>query len=126
MALSFSPRIAPDDHPDHVAGDAVVCRDHAVRTARVIADRDGLLGGQPIPGMRSFVFELLLSGRPLAVLRRVIAVIVDALNGPFVLFANRARPHVGKEAFEAAPSLADLDAPTTVVVKRLGGRPRGQ
>lgn len=60
--------------------------------------------------------------RPAAVLRRVIAIVVDAVNG---VFAAWARSHVSKEVFKRSPALADRNAARLVVAEVLAVRVRG-
>lgn len=62
------------------------------------------------------VASLLLSGRPLAVFRRVIAIVIGALNREPV----RARTHVFQEGIKRGPALADLDASPSVATKVCG------
>src|SRR5262249_47475632 len=52
------------------------------------------------------------SGRPAAIARFVIAVVIDAIDGQ----ARRWIAHIGVEVFEATPSLADGDAAASVIV----------
>lgn len=70
---------------------------------------------------RRLIPDLLLARRPSAILRAVVAIIVDAINA----CARRAATHVAQEDFERAhPFSANLDAPTAVpcvsVVRRIG------
>ena len=60
---------------------------------------------------RSAVARLLELGRPSAVLRAVVAVIVDAVE---TVLGRRARTHVLEEGFEGVPPFAHLDAAATV------------
>ncbi len=55
----------------------------------------------------------------MAILRRIAAVIVDAVER---VLGSGARPHVGQEVLEVQPSFTDLDAASTVtvIVGRIG------
>lgn len=58
----------------------------------------------------SGVEALLLGGSPSAILRAVVASIIDPLKG----HTFRRMPHVGKEVLELVPSLTDADSTRTV------------
>ena len=64
----------------------------------------------------SSVIRLLFTGSPFAVVRRIVTVVIDALDGkPF-----RARPHVGVEIFKRlVPSVAYNYAAATIARVRL-------
>jgi hypothetical protein len=58
------------------------------------------------------IARLLLSCRPSAVVRLVVAVVVDAFD---LVFFGRSLPHVGKECLERLPAVAHPDASALVV-----------
>lgn len=60
------------------------------------------------------IANLLLSGAPLAVLRAITAIVIDALK----CRAIRRPPHIGQEVFKHFPSIAHADATRAVVFKR--------
>jgi len=58
------------------------------------------------------IIRLLFCSRPAAISRRVVAIIVDAVDG----IAGFFRPHVGEEIFEFKPAFANFDPASAVSV----------
>lgn len=120
MALSrITERVTSDDHADHVSGDTVIRCDDLVWSARISADSTSLFRCELVPTMTAFVSKLLLWCRPTAVIRRVVAVVVDAIKRPLMLMSRRSGTHVSEEVFKLLPAVADSDASTTVVCKAM-------
>lgn len=94
---------------------------HAFEPARVPCLTTGAFGALAPVGQRPAILRLLLPGRPAAVARLVVAVVVDALQRVTV----RARPHVLQEGGETiAPPTADGNATPAIpaVIGMLGVR----
>jgi hypothetical protein len=69
------------------------------------------------PNIASLVSVLLLAGCPSAILRHVIAIVVDAVQA-MSMFRCWSQSHVSKERLKAlAPFLANLDTSTTIAKK---------
>lgn len=69
----------------------------------------------PWGGWRPCVSRLLSKCGPTAIVRRVWAIVVDAVNG---VLRRRLRSHVGQESLEGvAPTVTDSDATPAIVLK---------
>ena len=115
MALHLCPAIASNYHSDHVSGDAVFVGDNSVRSALISANGANFVGVEFVPASVALVFHLLFSSDPVAVFRRVIAVIVTTIQRKFRI---RSFAHIGKKVFEFVPSFTDANSAASVILER--------
>jgi hypothetical protein len=68
---------------------------------------------------RSTMSSLFLHSSPLAIVWRVVSIVVDAINGQTRVWLTA---HVDEKVSKVAPSLANLNAPTAIVLILIKGR----